>query len=1293
MKINEKVLKYKYKLSSFSGGMDPATFAKAIQERKMINEELEKIQKMCRNSSLNVDELQIYLSRVSDDVWEYFLPDQNDWCPKVSLNIEYIIKKRKEERESKIVREKAAEFNLKEVPILPQGVLSQVIDSTLLKTLNSNKLTTQSTSNGSTYKLLDGNWYLTSRDDEVVAPFPSIEERVPSITREELLEEDENDILVRWTREATAMVATDGIENINSWVTEYIRQNGLNPTNPVLLPNLFDEGHYMRGSAYERVDTIGGGTCLIHAILLALSPAYRSLSDKDKEDCGNVYRLWLAIRYPNHSEQLKYTSVTRNPDPTTNNKWSLDKDLDMIIGTFLLTKLECNIIVITNRDTEPSRTNNNGTYPTVILYGDGTHFELVKKKKSLLFTYPITELVDINSRWVHRDDGTNSVDDDDDGANSVDDDDDDGNDGNDGDDDDDGDDGDGDEYQIFARRIPTDPKVIQYIENDSRVVIDMIQHNRLDLVQEFIIENIINGDILPWYNYWILRNHGIEILHQLWAHFNITAIGDIEAKIIRIIGSLDITEQNLRTILQAVYIDGSERAIEESIRQADDQTIRKYGKKIRTLPIIQKYSEIISLIDFRLIPSKKLSHIEQKKWLEEMEDERLDNLARYGTSKPIFDDARLNEQFETMLRHIENCNYHAIIPLINSGYPVNFPNEITNHTLLDLAILSNCKLIAILLIENGASLDNIDELGNTSLDYAIDMKFRNVIEAMIKKGVYIYQKSLNRAQQKYPEILPALLANPTTFPDSGFPLVLSPSYNHVKSVFAWKYTFKPCRTIEEGYSTGGFYTLDGIIRGLIRRRPVSLESVTTVSRNMILDYGLSLSESQIMDYLMQDLYGFTVLPDDERSFRSKFKPISDTTFQIMIDLLEGYYPGFFNIWDDLYKLLSKDTSWVFNERKDVISAMDKTLILKTICDKLHDNLVSKKELCAFGYTPHRHDQCVTVLGYKSDDLLHWPTKSCDVDFDLPREQDKPFGCIDHRWKNSSQFGVKLNNQSCPFLHADQQKFELPALMQTRCILRSGFTTLPYQGIWYKDQPFTKVGRPVRSKLPTHRYMGGFEPTIPNPRLGCKVSVEPVEGFEFACTKKQNALPLLELCQSQPQNPASAGGGAGTGVRPLDLTPLRSTSLDTLFIFGDELCEVASKNKQVCDELRTTRVSKFNAALRTYTLKNARDEVDKMIKEKEGELTRIQSDSTRRHSEAVSKVYFGLDPVHKIMDAFNDCGGGNGNSNNRTLVTRELVALFRSKDCIQMTEEEVALRRSVGQNVVKDLLRDNCYIIL
>jgi hypothetical protein len=159
----------------------------------------------------------------------------------------------------------------------------------------------------------------------------------------------------------------------------------------------------------EKVKTVGGGTCLLHSILLALSPIIQKLSEPNREECGNSYRSMLATNMEIDFDTEERKSLRNNDKPIKVNppevaadstKYILD-ELDNSIWQKLLNKLNINLIII--NDTEhipgpvPSEYNKKTNTHFIIIYARGAHFELVKKKGTTQTLYTREDLKTIFS--------------------------------------------------------------------------------------------------------------------------------------------------------------------------------------------------------------------------------------------------------------------------------------------------------------------------------------------------------------------------------------------------------------------------------------------------------------------------------------------------------------------------------------------------------------------------------------------------------------------------------------------------------------------------------------------------------------------------------------------------------------------------------------------------------------------------------------------------------------------------------------------------------------------------------
>jgi len=165
----------------------------------------------------------------------------------------------------------------------------------------------------------------------------------------------------------------------------------------------------------EKVKTVGGGSCLLNSILLALSPFFKTLKDLDKEEIGNAYRLMLSTNMNIEFDDEDRLLLRNNDEPIIENPPEIAKDsnkwilanLELIIGQKLLKKLKYNLIIIENDPSHgglngirASEYNNKENQYFIILYGEGTHYELVKKKNTNVTIYTRNDLKDIFSDEV-----------------------------------------------------------------------------------------------------------------------------------------------------------------------------------------------------------------------------------------------------------------------------------------------------------------------------------------------------------------------------------------------------------------------------------------------------------------------------------------------------------------------------------------------------------------------------------------------------------------------------------------------------------------------------------------------------------------------------------------------------------------------------------------------------------------------------------------------------------------------------------------------------------------------------
>ena len=198
-------------------------------------------------------------------------------------------------------------------------------------------------------------------------------------------------IFQKWQSDARAI--PPALESIDIWVQRYIAIDGLEQSEvaPQLSP-LPEE--YATYGEYRRVRTIGGGSCLLNVILLALSPRYRQLSDIDKENCGNTFRKWLEINHsgiftPAERADLHYgiENILKVPesarDEIHNNAWTINA-INIEIGKKLLKALEYGTLIfeitsgmrmVPDLTTYPEYPG----HPYIMICGMHGHFELVLK--------------------------------------------------------------------------------------------------------------------------------------------------------------------------------------------------------------------------------------------------------------------------------------------------------------------------------------------------------------------------------------------------------------------------------------------------------------------------------------------------------------------------------------------------------------------------------------------------------------------------------------------------------------------------------------------------------------------------------------------------------------------------------------------------------------------------------------------------------------------------------------------------------------------------------------------------
>jgi len=165
-------------------------------------------------------------------------------------------------------------------------------------------------------------------------------------------------------------------------------------------------------SKLEKVKTIGGGTCLLHAILLGLSPTLQTLNNENYyiEELGNAYRLFLGSKKSLFNFDDEEIMLLNNKGILNDStiwadlqKWKLP-DLDILIGFKLLDKLRYNLINIgENLKKKPyisTSPYNKLNQQFIIIYNRGLHFELIKKKNTLKTIYNKTDLLDIFSMEI-----------------------------------------------------------------------------------------------------------------------------------------------------------------------------------------------------------------------------------------------------------------------------------------------------------------------------------------------------------------------------------------------------------------------------------------------------------------------------------------------------------------------------------------------------------------------------------------------------------------------------------------------------------------------------------------------------------------------------------------------------------------------------------------------------------------------------------------------------------------------------------------------------------------------------
>lgn len=198
------------------------------------------------------------------------------------------------------------------------------------------------------------------------------------------------------------------------WINNFLHRNPkklLNTINffRIELPTSFSVEFR---SKLEKVKTIGGGTCLLHAILLGLSPTLQTLSNENYyiEELGNAYRLFLGSKKSLFNFDEEESKLLNNKGILNDSKiwadlqkWKLP-DLDILIGFKLLDKLGYNLINIgENLKKEPyiyTSPYNKLNQQFLIIYNRGLHFELIIKKNTLKTIYNKKDLLDLFSMEI-----------------------------------------------------------------------------------------------------------------------------------------------------------------------------------------------------------------------------------------------------------------------------------------------------------------------------------------------------------------------------------------------------------------------------------------------------------------------------------------------------------------------------------------------------------------------------------------------------------------------------------------------------------------------------------------------------------------------------------------------------------------------------------------------------------------------------------------------------------------------------------------------------------------------------
>jgi len=196
------------------------------------------------------------------------------------------------------------------------------------------------------------------------------------------------------------------------------------------IPWGINEREFPFATKLEIVETTTGGTCLLHAILLGLSPLlqrfpyidtykYRTVLKKNQENryykkndinhydrysreyFGNAYRIKIArldIFDTTEKESLNINNIEGNLNPDKNITFYVVPPLNIEIGEKLLDYLKYNLIVIdgTNKSIFNSPYNKLDYDKYIIIFQIHQHFELVKIKDTNKTIYTRDELKELN---------------------------------------------------------------------------------------------------------------------------------------------------------------------------------------------------------------------------------------------------------------------------------------------------------------------------------------------------------------------------------------------------------------------------------------------------------------------------------------------------------------------------------------------------------------------------------------------------------------------------------------------------------------------------------------------------------------------------------------------------------------------------------------------------------------------------------------------------------------------------------------------------------------------------------